>query len=154
MNGLLFESELSMTSLRKLIFIGAALAALWQARARAGEPLPVNPAVSESNIAETICMPGWSATQRPPVAYTNRIKMRLLHDMGLPPELLVDFVLDHRISISAGGSPDALANLVLQDRDASGRKDRFEEKMHHAICAGEISLRQAQELLWNWKDAQ
>jgi hypothetical protein len=70
---------------------------------------------------------------------------------GLPLELIADFIADHKISISAGGSPDDPRNIVLQDHDDSSRKDRFENEMHRKICSGEITLRDAQEALWAWR---
>jgi hypothetical protein len=143
---------MSILKIRWAIFVIFALWGFWSAKARAAEDLPVNPAVTQANIGLTICQPGFTKTVRPPVAYTNHVKVALLQEMGLPLELIGDFVLDHRISLSAGGSPDARENLVLQDRDESERKDRFEARMHAAICAGEISLRDAQQLLWNWKE--
>jgi hypothetical protein len=33
-------------------------------------PGVINPNVTQSNIAQTICRPGWTATVRPPEAYT------------------------------------------------------------------------------------
>lgn len=115
------------------------------------QPLPINPAVTQDTINETICVHGYTRSIRPPVSYTNQIKVRLMMAEGLPLELIGDKILDHKISLSAGGSPDDPRNLVLQDQDESRRKDALESKMHHMICAGEISLQEAQERLWAWR---
>lgn len=39
-------------------------------------PGAVNPAVTQANIQRTICVPGWTRTVRPPVPYTNALKIR------------------------------------------------------------------------------
>lgn len=48
------------------------------------EPLPnanltpgvKNPAVTQENIQDTICVNGWTATVRPPSSYTNTLKKK------------------------------------------------------------------------------
>ena len=87
-----------------LIFSAPALAA----------DLPLNPAVTQPTIGETICVPGWTKTVRPPARYTARIKIKLIRELELPEELLTDFELDHRIPLALGGSPDDPRNLELQ----------------------------------------
>lgn len=71
---------------------------------------------------------------------------------GLPLELIGDKILDHKISISAGGSPTDPRNMVLQDRDESYLKDRAQSWAHALICSHRKGLREVQSLLWNdWR---
>jgi hypothetical protein len=113
--------------------------------------LPLNPAVRQETIETTICVHGYSKTVRPPQAYTDNIKKLKLREAGLPLDAAEDYELDHRIPISAGGAPSDPANLVLQPWSEATEKDRVEANMHHHICHGDISLEEAQSLLWNWK---
>ena len=127
---------------------------LWTGLASA-EPLPLNPSVNSSTIHETICVKGWTARIRPPVYFTNRIKKQRMRELGLPLELISDFQLDHKLPLSLGGSPDNPANLVLQDIDEAEAKDAVEHCLPAAVCAGIISLHEAQQAMWNdWRAAR
>jgi hypothetical protein len=128
-----------------LFWTGAAIA----------ETLPLNPAVTPATIQSTICVKGWTASIRPPVSYTNRIKKQRLHEMGLPLELIGDFQLDHKLPLSLGGSPDDPRNLVLQDQDEAEGKDAIERCLPAAVCSGAISLPDAQQAIWrDWREAR
>ena len=116
------------------------------------ESLPVNPDVTPENIEQTICVKGWSKSVRPPQIFTDRVKKHLMRQAGLPLESIGDWILDHRINIAIGGSPTALANLMLQPRDESFEKDRAENRAHSLICTHRIDLRQAQLTMWkDWR---
>ena len=123
--------------------------------AKAQETLPLNPAVTEETLASTICLPGWTATVRPPASYTNHIKKQRMHELELPLELIADFQLDHKISLSLGGAPSDPRNLVLQDEDEAHQKDVVEKCLPRAVCEGRVSLRAAQEAMWrDWRAAR
>lgn len=126
-------------------------------------PGDVNPDVSQSNIDETICMPGWSRQVRPPLSFTAPVKSRLLHQQypGAEPQ---EFELDHRVPIEDGGCTDCLSNLWLQPwRDPQHHtckpevmmdaacKDRLENYVHHQICIGHMTLEEGQAIfLGDW----
>jgi hypothetical protein len=142
--------------LRIYLFLGALF---WAQNARAesalAESLPINPAVTAATIQSTICVKGWTASIRPPVSYTNRIKKQRLHAMGLPLELIGDFQLDHKLPLSLGGSPDDPRNLILQDQDEAEGKDAVERCLPAAVCSGLISLQDAQQAIWrDWRNAR
>jgi hypothetical protein len=40
--------------------------------------------VTQANIHQTICVPGWAATVRPSTSFTNGVKAKLLREQGLP----------------------------------------------------------------------
>jgi hypothetical protein len=114
--------------------------------------LPLNPAVTQDNIAVTICTPGYAASIRPPVSYTNRIKRRLMSTVGLPWAKARDFELDHRISLVLGGHPKDPDNLMLQawsGPDGGHAKDRLEMRLKRMVCAGQIPLHEAQTCIYN-----
>lgn len=113
-------------------------------------PGEINPDVTSATIAKTICVHGWTATVRPPVAYTNKLKAKLLP----PGHGLADYELDHLMSIEDGGAPAAPANLwmmVYADHYGARVKDVLETKVSRAVCAGKMTLDQARAaLIPNW----
>lgn len=107
----------------------------------------VNPNVTQSNIRQTICVPGWSATVRPPVNYTNRIKRKLMSEQGLPWSESGKWELDHSIPISSGGNPRDPDNLALQiwtGPKGAHAKDVVELRVHRLVCSGKVRLPVAQ----------
>ena len=123
------------------------------ARASA-QDLPINPAVTQAAIDQTICVPGWTKTVRPSARYAARIKIKLIRELELPKELLTDFELDHRIPLALGGAPSALTNLELQPWDEAGEKDAVEACLSRAVCAGKIGLDEARRRIWgDWRHA-
>lgn len=45
-------------------------------------PGGINLDVTQENIKHTVCVSGWTATIRPPMAYTNHLKVRQLRELG------------------------------------------------------------------------
>jgi hypothetical protein len=118
------------------------------------DDLPINPAVTQETIVTTICAPGWSKTVRPSARYTARIKIKLIRELEIPEEMLVDFELDHRIPLALGGAPSDERNLELQPWDEAGEKDRIETCLSRAVCAGTITLDEARQRIWqDWRTA-
>ena len=114
----------------------------------------LNPDVRPDTIQQTICRPGYSATVRPSVSYTNPIKFRMMDREGLPREGAKDWALDHRLAIGLGGHPRQLDNLQLLTRSENGRKSRIEAKMICYVCKGVMPLDQAQVEVWeDWRAA-
>jgi hypothetical protein len=150
------STEHTKSGAKKYIFVSAItlVSLIISASASSAQPLPINPAVTQENINQTICVRGFTKTIRPPVEYTNSIKLRLLAEQGLPPEAADDYKLDHRINLSIGGAPSDLHNLVLQANNESHDKDRVELCLSRSVCAGRITLQQAQSAIWNnWRTA-
>jgi hypothetical protein len=135
--------------------IGLLIGAILYAGSAMAETIPRNPTVTPSTIQSTICVKGWSASIRPPLSYTNRIKKQKMADMGLPLELIGDFQLDHKLPISLGGSAHDPRNLVLQDLDEAEEKDIVERCLRIAVCAGAVDLGEAQQAVWiDWRSAR
>jgi hypothetical protein len=111
-----------------------------------GTPLPdprctpgaTDPRVSPARVAATICRSGYTATVRPPVSYTDALKVRLMRAYGStgPP---ASYELDHLIPLEAGGAPAAVANLWPEPYAGPGgarHKDVVENYMHRFACDG------------------
>ncbi len=108
-----------------------------------------NPAVTQSTIGSTICRSGWTKTIRPPVSLTNKIKAERMKAYGLSGKPSA-FELDHLISLELGGCPTCVSNLWPERwADQPGapgahRKDVVESWLKRQVCAGRISLADAQ----------
>lgn len=107
-------------------------------------------AVTPAEMKVTICTHGWTATVRPPVSYTNKLKIALTPFGRKPGE----YELDHAYSIEDLGSPRDPKNLwmmIYADRYGARVKDVLETKVSHLLCAGAITAQQAHDaLLPNW----
>ena len=113
-------------------------------------PGALNPAVTPATIKTTICVHGWTATVRPPTSWTDKIRAQ-----DTPPgHKPGDGELDHRLSIEDSGAPADVKNLwweIYADRYGARVKDVVETKLSRSVCAGKISLAEAQQaLLGNW----
>ena len=106
-------------------------------------PGVLNPAVSQATIGSTICRHGWTRTIRPPVGYTNDLKLRQLLRYGLhgPPSA---FQEDHLISLELGGHPADPRNLWPEPYPRASAVDRIENDLNHRVCAGSLTLVDAQ----------
>ena len=77
-------------------------------------PDAINPAVTQANIHDIICIAGWSRTVRPPERRTYRIKR---HHVLVPGgSLLRQYALDHLVPREFGGTPDYTRNLWIEPR--------------------------------------
>jgi hypothetical protein len=126
----------------------ALLLAPASAQDRAPVPGDVDPHVTQATMHATICQRGYTATVRPPRTVTDAIKRRLVN--GLPGSSQ-DYELDHLIPLGLGGHPTSPENLWLQGRPEAAIKDRDELRLHREVCAGRMTLEQAQhDMLKTW----
>lgn len=129
------------------------------ARSPAGPPNPkrtpgsINPNPTQANITTTICKSGWTATVRPPSAYTNALKAVQIVEYGYTDRNLSDYEEDHLVPLELGGAPRDPANLwpepdVLALPDGatvgSDAKDHLENYLHRQVCTGALLLGDAQ----------
>ncbi len=109
-------------------------------------PGAINLSVTQSNIETTICVSGWTTTIRPPAAYTNKLKAA-----QLPTDANQrNYEEDHAISLELGGNPSDPENLWPQPYPQAKWKDRVENLLHKQVCAGAITLAEAQKDVLNW----
>lgn len=110
--------------------------------------------VTQTSLTTTICHKGWAASVRPPEAETNKIKTVAMSAYGVPATLRNTARLDHLIPLELGGSNDE-SNLWIQDQNSSDSKDRVENDLHAAVCAGTVTLADAQQAIAsNWETAE
>lgn len=125
------------------------------ALALASAPVPgaVNLAVTQVNIATTICVSGWTKTIRPAASYTNKLKAAQIITLGLVGDAHA-FEEDHLISLEVGGNPTDPRNLWPQPWKGAHNarhKDRLENLLHKLVCGGKLPLSDAQrELSADW----
>jgi hypothetical protein len=111
-------------------------------------PGSIDPAVTQANIATTICRAGYTAAVRPPEAQTEHFKL----DVAEPAygQAGVHGELDHLIPLELGGSNDA-TNLWVEAGSIPNPKDAVEDALNHDVCNGTLTLRRAQRLIArNW----
>jgi hypothetical protein len=107
-------------------------------------PGVVNPEVTQANIDSTICTRGWTRTIRPPVEYTNALKVRQMRaygESGSPS----DYQEDHLVSLELGGHPTDPRNLWPEPYPRASAVDQIENELNAKVCGGSLSLADAQE---------
>jgi hypothetical protein len=105
-------------------------------------PGAVNPQVTQTNIAHTICVTGWTKTVRPSTTYTNRLKAKQMRELGLPGKAR-DYEEDHLVPLCVGGHPTDTRNLWPEPRRskwAAKFKDQLEASVCRAVCRGAMTL--------------
>jgi hypothetical protein len=123
-------------------------------------PGAINPSVTQGNTKNTICVPGYTKTIRPPVSYTTPLKIKLMRSYGFT-DSRSNYELDHLIPLAVGGHPTDVKNLFPEPGYGQFNfhvKDRFENYLHKAVCNGSIGLSQAQKQIANnwilsWRNA-
>jgi len=117
-------------------------------------PGTTDPRVTQETIGQTICVPHYTETVRPAPSYTNRIKREQIEAYGYTDKNLSHYEEDHLVSLQLGGSPDDPRNLWPQPyagKCGARIKDKVEGKLKRMICAGEITLKDAQQAIaTNW----
>ena len=121
----------------------------------AWQPGANNPDVNPDNIQITICVSGYSSKIRPPVSYTDKLKVQQIKQYGYADTNLADYEEDHLISLALGGDPKDPKNLWPQPRNTTpynaSTKDRLEDVLHKMVCAGQVPLDTARyEMATDW----
>ncbi|MBW8794242.1 MAG: hypothetical protein JF597_11790 [Streptomyces sp.] len=135
-----------------------------------GEPLEdsactpgaISPAVTQANLKTTICRKGgYTSGVRPSAYVTGKEKKLNAASYGFTGAMS-DAEYDHLISLQLGGDPNDPRNLWLEPADpghkagqgVNNRKDPVETKLHTAVCAGKVTLAQAQQaIVTDWTTA-
>lgn len=116
-------------------------------------PGAIDPSVTQNNIKNTICVPGYTKTVRPQVSYTNPLKIKLMKSYGFT-DSRSNYEFDHLIPLAIGGHPTDVKNLFPEPGYGQYNfhiKDRFENYLHRAVCNGSIRLSDAQkEIATDW----
>jgi len=145
-----------------LIFVlinGTAIAATpdWVLQNKKITPGVLNKDVTQENIATTVCKSGWTATIRPTVTYTNKLKEEQLKTTYLSyikiwGTEMSAYEEDHLISLQLGGDPKDPKNLFPQPYAGNNarKKDVVETALKRLVCSGNIKLKDAQKAILNW----
>ncbi len=111
----------------------------------------LNPAVTQANIRTTICVSGYTKTIRPPVSYTDPLKRHQIVTYGYSDHSTGSYEEDHAVALEDGGNPSNAANLWPEPHKVSGPDDQLENVLHSQVCAGTITLADAQMQLYSAK---
>jgi hypothetical protein len=127
-----------------LIFVTPALA----------EDLPLNPAVRQATIGDTICKPGWTKAVRPPSRVMDQIKRDKLRAAGWTDADKNRFELDYIIPLSLGGAPDDPKNFQLEPGNEVVEKEALEACLPRLVCERRLMLDHARKAVWrDWRAA-
>src|SRR3954470_22241731 len=110
-------------------------------------PGVIDPDISQENITQTICVPGYTKTVRPPSSYTTRLKAEQMRELGLPGTVR-DYHEDHLVPLCVGGHPSDPRNLWPQPvtgQWSTSAKDQLEGSVCRAMCRGAMTLLEGQE---------
>ncbi|MER5795239.1 hypothetical protein [Streptomyces sp. NPDC001980] len=135
-----------------------------------GEPLEdaactpgaVSPAVTQANLKTTICRKGGYTSGIRPSAYITGKEKKLNAASYGYTGAMSEVEYDHLISLQLGGDPNDPRNLWIEPSDpghkssqgVNNKKDPVETKLHTAVCAGRITLVQAQQaIVTDWTTA-
>ncbi|HET7345515.1 MAG TPA: hypothetical protein VFJ05_06560 [Nitrososphaeraceae archaeon] len=116
-------------------------------------PGAINPSVTQDNIKDTICVPGYTKTIRPLTSYTTPLKTKLMKSYGFSDSRF-NYEFDHLIPLEVGGHPTDVKNLFPEPGYGKYNfhiKDRFENYLHDQVCSGSMGLSEAQrEIATDW----
>jgi hypothetical protein len=117
----------------------------------------LNTTVNQGNIKTTVCKSGWTATIRPTVTYTNKLKMvQLKGEYAFETKVYGTdasaYEEDHLISLQLGGDPSNPKNLWPEPYIGQNarKKDVLETKLKRMVCDGSLKLADAQHAILNW----
>ena len=115
------------------------------------QPGADNPNVTQENIHSTICISGYTSKIRPPVSYTEDLKIQQIRQYGYADTNLADYEEDHLIPLEVGGNPTDPKNLWPEPRYStpynSLTKDMLENRLHKMVCSGQLPLDTAQQAI-------
>ena len=121
-------------------------------------PGVANAGVTQANIQQTICSPGYSSGQRKkyaPVSYTDALKRQQIREYGYKDTVPGDYEEDHLISLELGGHPNDPRNLWPEAPHSPNAKDKVEDELHKKVCSGQMTLAEAQRIIsTDWTKAQ
>ena len=109
-------------------------------------------AVFPQVTAEQVCQRGYSSSVRNVPAEVSR---EVYREYGIVERTAGEYEVDHDVPLEAGGSND-IANLwpeAAEPRPGFHEKDQVENYLHDQVCAGTMSLLDAQRAIaTNWLD--
>jgi hypothetical protein len=122
-------------------------------------PGAIDPRVTQANIQQTICKSGYTKSVR---KTPQKMQDAVFAAYGIPPEKEGDYELDHVVSLELGGA-DVAKNLwpekycpTKKEKGMLGmfppapcygarEKDVVETNFKRQVCAGKMTLKEAQK---------
>jgi len=121
-------------------------------------PGVANANVTQANIQQTICRPGYAGALRKkyaPVSYTDALKRQQIREYGYTDTNRSDYEEDHLISLGLGGHPNDPRNLWPEFPHSPNAKDKVEDELHQKVCNGQMTLMEAQRIIsTDWTKAK
>ena len=111
-------------------------------------PGDIDPAVTQDNIGQTICVAGYTAKIR---NVSTATKAQVFAEYSITPTPGA-YEIDHLIALEIGGSND-IRNLwpePYSGADNAHDKDAIENGLHTQVCAGTLPLATAQDEIVHW----
>jgi hypothetical protein len=113
-------------------------------------PFTPNPALTPGAVVpmtvQTLCGTKWGKDRR---HVTLAMRHQVFAAYGIPYAKHALYELDHLVPRELGGA-DAVANLWPEVWSDAHLKDHEENRLHRAVCAGAISLTDAQTQMKRW----
>jgi hypothetical protein len=81
------------------------------------------------------------------VNYTDALKRQQIREYGYADTRISDYEEDHLISLELGGHPNDPRNLWPEFPHSPNAKDKVEDELHKKVCAGQITLSEAQQII-------
>lgn len=110
-------------------------------------PGAIKPQLTQANIAQTICVPGWTRSVRPPATYTEPLKRKQIAERHYSDTNPRDYEEDHFVPLEIGGHPTDPRNLWPQPIMKERMKDKLEQALNKAVCGRKMTLVAAQQCL-------
>jgi len=104
--------------------------------------------VTQENIDQTVCVPGWTAELRETHPYRRNLKRDQMEQLG-QPGAASDYREDHIVPLCAGGHPSDPRNLwpqPLRGQWDDNGKNQLERSVCRLLCQGAITLEAAQAI--------
>ena len=105
-------------------------------------PGATNPAVTQANVASTVCRSGYATSIR---NVSNATKSRVYAEYKILGAQKRLYVIDHLVPLEVGGAND-ITNLWPQPKADAHKKDLVENLEHARLCSGAIDLATAQQV--------
>src|SRR3984957_1918638 len=128
-------------------------------------PRPAGSCKSVNGFPDPTCTPGVfdptvtqstinTTTVRPPVKYTDALKIQQIREYGYTDTSVADYEEDRFIPLELGGAPSDPGNLWPEFPHSPNPKDSIENKLKKLVCANKLTLDKARQLIQtNWKTA-
>jgi hypothetical protein len=93
--------------------------------------------------SDYVCTPGYAQAHRPSFAESNALKHEVFARYGIAWNEHGKYELDHLVPLELGGN-SSIENLWPELWPDAIAKDALENRLHALVCAGELSLHDAQ----------